>query len=443
MSRNVLGSLRRRLAGWIFLRHFLLLLGLFGTLAFSAVLLDAFLDLPEGLRAGAWTGPVAIFVAIIGFAGWAWKRLNHERLARLLELAEPSLGNRLINAVQLSDAERPQPIAEFLRREAIDLGFDAARKTRTWPAIRRGFLSAAALAGTALLGCGLLVLAGGEVLRAVAPRFLDPRGDHPPYSQLKIHVMPEAAEVLYGGQLEVRASTTGRPVDKLWLVAENGAASTRAIMFLAPDKTFFQSLANLREPGKYYVTDGQARSRRFNIGIRYTPQITLVELTTTFPEYTGKPGRTAQLSGEPQALPEDTRLTFRVASNRPLKSGALTLTPVLGGKPSVVPLLPSGGSNIVSGSFSLSQAVAFSISVEDINGLDSAEPRRGRFNILPDERPRLFVLEPGLRTDIALALRGAGTARRGIGTADYRLIGRVGPVAISHGATDEYLVATG
>lgn len=33
--------------------------------------------------------------------------------------------------------------------------------------------------------------------------------------------------------------------------------------------------------------------------------------------------------------------------------------------------------------------------MRDTGGLDSAENRRGRFNILPDQPPRLFVLEPG------------------------------------------------
>ena len=201
--------------------------------------------------------------------------------------------------------------------------------------------------------------------------------------------------MLYGGQVEVRARASGRPADKLWLVANSGTNALRAIMFLAPDKTFFQTLANLREPTEYYVTDGQARSHRFPIGIRYTPQITLVEVTTTFPQYTGLAPRTAKLSEEPQALPEDTKVSFRVASNRPLKSGQLTLTPVLGGKPAQIALKPEGEKNIVSGGFTLTEPVVFSVSVRDVNDLDSVEPRQGRFNLLPDERPRIFVLEPG------------------------------------------------
>src|SRR5690348_17801123 len=31
----------------------------------------------------------------------------------------------------------------------------------------------------------------------------------------------------------------------------------------------------------------------------------------------------------------------------------------------------------------------------DETGLESTEPKQGRFNILPDERPKIIVLEPG------------------------------------------------
>ena len=121
-----------------------------------------------------------------------------------------------------------------------------------------------------------------------------------------------------------------------------------------------------------------------------------MEVTTEFPEYTGKPAHTGKLSEEAQALPEDTRVRFRVTSNRPLKSGAMELTPVLGGKPVAVALAPEkAGDPVVSGGFTLTEAVAFNLSVRDAGGLDSAENRRGRFNILPDKPPRIFVMEPG------------------------------------------------
>lgn len=395
MILGVLHHLRARLAGWLALRAVALLLGVVGIAAFLAVLVDAALDLPEPARVTAPWVLAGCGALVVGWAIWHWQRFEEQRVARLFERVQPGLGNRLINAVQLSQHTSAEAVEEFLRREAVELGRKAAAGAAVWPAVRAGVKSAAGAAGLAMAAWLCLVLLGGDILRAVAPRFLDPSGDHPPYSKLQIEVSPAGAQVLYGGQVEVRARASGRPVDKLWLAASSGTNALRAIMFLAPDKTFFQALANLREPTEYYVTDGQARTRRFPIKIRYTPQITLVEVTMSFPQYTSLAPRTAKLSDDPQALPEDTKVSFRVASNRPLKSGQLTLTPVLGGKPAQITLQPEGEKNIVSGGFTLTQAEVFSISVRDVSGLDSVEPRQGRFNLLPDERPRLFVLEPG------------------------------------------------
>jgi len=139
-------------------------------------------------------------------------------------------------------------------------------------------------AGAGVLGTAvawlLLATMGADVLSAVWPRFADPRGDHPPFSRLKIEVQPRGAEVLYGGQLELRATTSGRPVDKLWLVARAGTNVNRSLMFLAPDRTFFLNLASLREPVDYFITDGAARSHRFQISLRYAPQKTIADVFT-------------------------------------------------------------------------------------------------------------------------------------------------------------------
>lgn len=395
MSPGVLHVLRARLTGWLALRALLLTLGVAGAVALAALLLDATLDLPEGARAIA---PLllALCAAAVPAAGVRhWHRLDEQRLARWFQQIEPSLGSRLINAVQLSSQTAATGVEEFLRREAVELGSRAAAGQNVWPAVRAGVRLAAAVASVAVLAWFVFAFGAADVLQAVAPRFLDPHGDHPPYSKLCIDVSPAGGEVLYGGQLEIRARVSGRPADKLWLIMKSGTNTARTLMFLAPDRSFFQALSNLRERAVYFVTDGKARSRRFPIGIRYTPQITLVELATTFPDYTGRPPRSGRLPDEPQALPGDTRLGFRVASNRPLKSGLLTLTPVLGGKTTQIPLQPEPQNTMVNGAFTLTEPVVFSLSVRDVDGLDCAEPRQGRFNILPDERPRLFVLEPG------------------------------------------------
>lgn len=394
-SPRVLGKLRRRLAGWLLASSFGQgLAGLAGTLLL-ALLADALFDLPDGLRAS--TSAVLATLGLVLLSA-AWRRLRNlsaSRVAYLYEQRDRGLGSRLTNAVQLSAETSSSPVTEFLRSEAILLGQEEARRLRTWPLARRSFLWATGALAVVGAGWLILVFQAADLFQTVWPRFRDPHGDHPPYSALRLAVTPRGGQVLFGGQFDIRATATGRPVDKLWLVARSASHETRAPMFLAPDRSYFQTLANLREPTEYFVTDGQARSHRFAIGIRLTPQISLVEVTTTFPSYTDLPPRSAKLADEPQALPEGTRIQFRVASNRPLRGGSLTLTPVLGGKPKVVPLARRATPEQVEGEFVLNEAVAFSLQVQDVNGLSSLDGRQGRFHLRPDERPRLIVLEPG------------------------------------------------
>src|SRR5262249_25415040 len=148
--------------------------------------------------------------------------------ARVFERHEPSLGDRLTNAVQLARNQGGEPVEQFLRREAIELGQRAAAGVTVWPVVRRGIGLAFAGAAVIALGWGAFLMLGDNVLQAVLPRFLDPHGDHPPYSRLKIEVTPKRGEVLYGGQFEIKATASGRPVDKLWLVAKSrGTTPTR------------------------------------------------------------------------------------------------------------------------------------------------------------------------------------------------------------------------
>jgi hypothetical protein len=415
---HVLHHIRARLTTWLAVLVLLSAFSVSGGLSLVLVLADAAFDLSESTRVAVpWVlGLALVAVCSAGFVGW--RRLNESRMARWFEQSDAALGNRLINAVQLAQKKTTDATEEFFRREVVELGRQTSENLDPRPLVRRGLRRAGIFLGGVLAAWLALVALNSDLVQTILPRLFDAHGDHPPYSRLRIDVKTDKSQVLYGGQVEVRAVTSGMPVEKLWLVARSGTNEMRAIMFLAPDKSFFQTLVNLREPTDCFVTDGKARSRKFSVGIRFTPQITMIEVATTFPEYTGKLARTNKWSGEPQSLPEGTRVKLRVASNRPLKSGVLQLAPVLGGKTNLVALSPEI-ENVVTGVFVLSQAVVFDLSVRDAGGLESVETRRGRFNILPDRPPKLFVLEPG---------------RDAVATPDFRV-----PVRVR--AEDDYAVS--
>jgi len=426
-SPRVLTRLRARFAGLVGLRALLLLACVLGGAALAAIAADAWLDLAEPIRIAAPWVLAASALILLAAAALQLSRLDDIRLARTFERTNPSLGNMLTNAVQLAAEPSPHAVGETLRHQAVERGRALAASLRAWPferrKIARALLGFVVIAGAWLAGWTLFP----DVYRAVVPRFLDPTGDHPPYSRLRIDVRPGDTHVLYGGEVEIRATASGRPVDKLHVVAHSANNRAQTAMFLAPDRSFFQTLANVREPTEYYVTDGQARSRRMKIGVRYMPRIAGVELHVTPPLYTGRPARALKLGDEPQSFLIDTRLEFRVRSNRPLAGGTLTLTPVLGGKPVAVALgpvgdqsalhpgsLPAGpagegrgegerrnpsstatSSQVVAGHFILTEPVVFSITITDVDGLACNEPRQGRIAMLPDNRPQIVVMQPG------------------------------------------------
>jgi hypothetical protein len=395
VNQTGITQLARRVKGW---RAAAALFGLAAGVALAlllAIVGDAAFDLHENTRAAV---PWALLICAAAFliaAAIAWKRLDDLSVAKLFERQHPELSNRLTNAVQLEQRAGEGAVQEFFRERAVQLGREAAAPLRARSAASAWIRGASIALAGAVIGWLVMLVLAGNVVRTVWPRLRDPHGDHPPFSRLQIEVKPGSANVLYGSQLEVRATAKGAPTEKLWVVSESGTNRTQTMMFLAPDRSFFQTLANVREPAKYYITDGKARSKRFPISVRYTPQISLVELTTTFPEYTSRAARTAKLDAETAPLPEDTRVQFKVVSNRPLKTGSLEITPLLGGKKLSVPLQRDAQQeNTVRGEFTLREAVAFNLNVTDTDGLTSAEPRQGRFAIAPDQRPRLTIMEP-------------------------------------------------
>ena len=414
---SVIASVQRRLRAFLVLRTLLGLSAAVALAALAAVAADALLILPDAWRARAGYGLAAVAIAAVAWGVVAWRRLSALVVARRMEIGAPALGTALTNAVQLSGESESSSSAEILRRQAVEYGRDKARTVRAWAAARRGVLGVlAAEVAVATLWGGAFALFR-DVLDAVVPRYRDPYGDHPPYSRLRIEVDPAGAEVLYGGQCEIRATASGVPVEKLWLVAEDSKTGRNAVpptvMFRRPDQSHSQALTNLREETRYWVTDGRARSKRHVIRIRYTPTISFLEVRSVYPAYTARAPQTRKLTESGLEVPRKTVLTFRAGSNRPLASGALELTPILGGAKKLVPLAPDAeDAHVVTGSFEVDDAVAFSISLTDTDGLASQETRQGRVTVTRDMRPRIFVIDPGRHAvatpDVSIPVRVRG-----------------------------------
>lgn len=353
---------------------------------------DGFLILPSSLRAavpGVLGGAVLM---LAGVAGWLWRRRTPERIARDFERHDPSLGNVLINLVQIDPPGEAPPATHLLAAEVRRQGETAALALSPRGIFAASRMRLLLVTFFLLLAWGGVAKFGAPMLQAVWPRFLDPEGDHPPYSRVRIVLEPVETEVRYGGGVEIRAHVSGAPVERIWLVSE-GEEGGRTVMFRRPDGSYFQMLSNLRHPVRIHATDGRARSHWHSIGILTLPRIERVGMECVPPAYTRLPSRELQAGTDPIRVPAGTGVTVRVTSNRPLAGGSLLLTPMLGGAPVEVALsAPDGGAAV--GTFSVEEDVLFAVTVWDTEGLESPDPFRGRFEAIPDRSPRITILEP-------------------------------------------------
>jgi hypothetical protein len=202
-----------------------LALGVLVVLAWAA---DVFLHLGPAPRLaldGFWV------LALLGIVSYAHYRVRvaqsgAQRTARRLESAAPELGSQLINVLQLqeqvSDA-RLGSLTHELARQAVKQyaeelsGRDLVSHART-DSVRR----AARRTAFGFLVGGLVLLALHEITATEFARFLDPFGDHPPYSLTRLEIVDPGAEgvqVVYGQGVMVSVEVSGHRPGELFLTA--------------------------------------------------------------------------------------------------------------------------------------------------------------------------------------------------------------------------------
>ncbi|MCH7917538.1 MAG: hypothetical protein IIC50_06090 [Planctomycetes bacterium] len=321
-------------------------------------------------------------------------------LARLVEEAHPELNNELINAVDFEEQLSTQETGSAsvgLMREGIDQALHAFDDLEEQIAclkpagLRRESRLLLGVLGVWL--CAALFL--GTWLWAEAPRFLWPWGDHPPYCATTFIVEPGGTIVDYGKDLEIRVTTQGKRPAEVWLVLrepESGAVN-RVGMFSNEPGVYFQTVENIRSALTYHAGVTRGRSRYYQIELSKVPRIEAVDLVYRYPAYAGLRERHQALSLQDGTVKgyRGTEVTMTIRSNRPLEKGRIHV----GGQTyaatahtensvqAVIPLLATG---------------PFDIVVTDIEGFVSSERFSGKIELLPDGKPYVAIVSPGMQS---------------------------------------------
>lgn len=225
-------------------------------------------------------------------------------------------------------------------------------------------------------------------------RFSDPFGDHPPYSRTLLSVSSGQTRVMYGGQLDVTATATGVPVDRVDLIVrwKRGGSEESIPMFPEPHGRWRTTLANVTEQGEFFARARSSRSRRSPIDVILVPKIEGITWRITPPSYTNVTPYEGTLPAEGIVGLPETLVDFIVTSNRPLSQGIATIANDK--SLDTIKLNQGAERNQVGGRFSIRRPGRLLIHVMDVEGTQSQEAFESSIMVLADHRPIIRIVEP-------------------------------------------------
>ena len=248
-------------------------------------------------------------------------------------------------------------------------------------ALRRA--AAQAAGGTALLALTLAAIgpgwlqAGATVWVAAFPR------------SIGIEVLSGNVRVAAGQPLQLSAVVTGRSARLLavvpsLVVSANGGQ--RTVPMTASGGAFSYSFESVDRSFQYRVVAGGAASDAFNVTALSPPKVQSIDVSYTYPSFTGLAPREDKDGGDVYA-PAGTRVRLQIHADKALAGGELRLA----GGPSV---RLSTDSDSASAEMVLAKDDAYRVRLSDRDGLASTGDVEYFIRVMDDRPPAVHIVRP-------------------------------------------------
>lgn len=359
----------------------------------AAAVYDLFLPLPSFARFLLGLGFPLVATAVFLLKYSAIRRIGRREMAVIADtmLADPH--HSLLGAYELLQSGP----AGFLKGKSIadaQLGFFDLPAAVCRP--RKVLRAAGALAGAVLGAVFLLMLLKPGAVPTLVARLFSPFADIPPFSTLEFQVSPSKPQVIYGGDLEVSAHITGGKVNvPVRVLTRIDNETEESECFRGTDSHFTQKLEKIVRPVEFCFAAGSARSKWQKVRLMLEPRFSLARLTISPPAYTREAVREIVLGREEIKAVHGATATLSITSNRPLAGGEMKIKPASPtGEEKSVAGIPTGV-HTVRFDWPMLESATLEVQIRDVQGTAAPTPLEVKQSVLPDEKPRLTLHEPG------------------------------------------------
>jgi len=420
--RSTLKNLRRRRSTLFMLQQGSLLVMALAVLALTATGLAAWLDLDK-------TGNIALFAAtlLVG-AGLIWqsirvirlRRYDDRALAHYVEDRIPDFEQRLLTSLEFSDNDlrdgREGVSTQFIQQLWQDAQAHVQQQQREVETImpaRTSWLSLAAAVGvlaivaTAFLSSELLFRAGTRLAWPFA--ISEPVVVVQQAPEIELSVEPGDIEMQRGDSVTIVARVENAMPASVDLRLQDDNVNWRDVSMSrdgsgSDSATYSYYIPALQEDTTYYISfdEGEeVNSPQYEINLFDLPQVERIDLSFTYPEYTGLEASVEEDSGD-MVVPEGTVVDMTINFNKVVAEASLSFeeTLVLDDDAAEavapypdMPLRIDGDTGYAS--FTVSEDGVYRINARDLADMTSRNPLDYFIRAIQDQPPELVLQRPG------------------------------------------------
>jgi hypothetical protein len=340
-------------------------------------------------------GALGIYSLVFIIRQFAVNQFEPRRTARMVEERLGVTDSRFINAVDLAntaESSSPELVDQAVREGVTYSASLPATLTVDGNLVRR------ALAIAAGVVCLLLVsyYCAPRIFQFGIPRFLDPLGDHPPYTlvQFQTDVYPET--VYQGKPASIITTLRGPDLPKQAdIVFVDGDAEERFPMMLRSEDSYVLPIDRVDYSRRFYVDTPKGRSETFDLQVLAVPVFESVDVSYTYPSYTEWPTTKHALGKRSIRGLVGTNVVLTARSNIDLLMGHVAVVDAKSGEQVDVILKPTAtDATVVEGAFTLVSSGRLTIELEATNGAKSLETVEAKVTAITDGAPNLTFIEP-------------------------------------------------
>lgn len=271
------------------------------------------------------------FILVIRIAMWIWRWMwrppNALEVARLIQRRIPSLGDRLLGAVELTDSvllDRGHD-SETLRRAAVEQVGREAHLIDVRAAAPSQFARQISVTAIAFVGAAtLLVVREPEAGWNALERWLNPSSPVPRFTFVRIAECPREMIVPYGEPFELECTLVGKTLRSV-LTASCRMGRTRWTQRVGPNGRICFQIPGPTRPTRLSLRVGDA-VRHVLVRPEYRPTLPDLFAIVHFPPWHGRTNEVRRIESGWITVPEHGELVLRGRASRDLSQITLNGT---------------------------------------------------------------------------------------------------------------------